>query len=130
MTAPSPAFRAFLQDAVRAHVMRAQREGFHPDELLRRELSDFSAWLVLGSWSALTGLEGTADESARGSRDGSGGNGDRSTAVSRSEAASLLSLSVKSVDRLIASGALPKQKAGRRTLIAREDIKSYMRRAS
>jgi excisionase family DNA binding protein len=127
---PSPAFRAFLQDAVRAHVMRAQREGFHPDELLRRELSDFSAWLALGSWSALTGLEETPDAAAGGSSDGSTGKRGRSTAVSRAEAASLLSLSVKSVDRLIASGALPKQKAGRRTLIAREDIESYMREAS
>ncbi|MCW2736105.1 helix-turn-helix domain-containing protein [Nocardioides sp.] len=100
------------------------------DPALKAEVRDLIAELVLTPEEDWKGLEGTSDAPAAGSGDASGGTGGRSTAVSRSEAAELLQISTKHLDRLIAAGHLPSQKAGRRRLIAREDIETYMREAS
>lgn len=122
MTDLSPELRAFLLGAIPEHVATLRRNGVHPPAELRAEL--------------LALVEALGDESRRlemsslgvGSSKLDGGAHGNGLAVSRREAARLLGVSLSTVGRLTASGELPKVRVGRRVLIARSDIESFLRR--
>lgn len=125
----SPELRRWLHAAVTTYGQATARSGRRMDPALRAEVSALLGWLVLTPEDDLKGLEETSQTEERQTLDAGSGHVPPLT-VSRTEAADLLGVSVKQIDRLTAAGRLPSVKVGRRRLIARESIESFLKEAS
>lgn len=121
----SPRFRQLVSEAVVERLAWERRHGKHPDERLVAEVRAFLADLML-SGVVPSGPEQTSLDAVASRVDAEPMEWGPSVAVSRKEAAQMLDISVRTLDRLTASGSIPAMKVGRRTVIARSSINSYV----
>lgn len=131
MTGPSPHLATFVLAAIRRHVEAEVGRNRHPDELLLAEIRALAAGLVVNDWSLVVPSGPECSASAAGAASGDAGGGKvvmPSLAVSLPEAAELMSVSVSTVRRLIASDGVRSVRAGRRVLVTRAAIDDYLQR--
>jgi len=123
---PSDGFRDLVMAAIHRELARQRDKGHHPDELLRREVSEFMQWLAFGTWGDLRRLEETSLACASSEPDSGRVRGE--VAMSRVEVSRVLGIAMRTVDRLVATGELPSVTVGRRRLIQRVDLDEFLER--